>query len=244
MQPSVPIFKKKKKRREKHHFRIKRWKICKWLLFSNRHFFIFQSNFTLLLILLYFIGLLFIISNLAGGFAPVFRRAIIFVGFCVLFAQTTPYIPGVPQVGNTFNPYFSAAPIMPTAAILGPDPNNPLSMAVQQTVVTQQKMPRTADRLEVRQFFVKIALIYGVSDGNFPRSIRKCRKITRSIRFIVRKWKLLNRVPLHLSLKFAPSSLQCEESRMKRYILFIFVQVIKLHTFFRGTFGLAANVLV
>ncbi|XP_065202199.1 protein muscleblind isoform X3 [Planococcus citri] len=63
-------------------------------------------------------------------------------------AVTTPYLPGVPQVGNTFNPYFSAAPIMPTAAILGPDPNNPLSMAVQQTVVTQQKMPRTADRLE------------------------------------------------------------------------------------------------
>ncbi|XP_065202201.1 protein muscleblind isoform X5 [Planococcus citri] len=62
--------------------------------------------------------------------------------------MTTPYLPGVPQVGNTFNPYFSAAPIMPTAAILGPDPNNPLSMAVQQTVVTQQKMPRTADRLE------------------------------------------------------------------------------------------------
>ncbi|KAK7576733.1 hypothetical protein V9T40_013019 [Parthenolecanium corni] len=62
--------------------------------------------------------------------------------------MTTPYIPGVPQVGNTFNPYFSAAPIMPTAAILGPDPNNPLSMAVQQTVVTQQKMPRAADRLE------------------------------------------------------------------------------------------------
>lgn len=41
---------------------------------------------------------------------------------------------------------------MPTAAILGPDPNNPLSMAVQQTVVTQQKMPRTADRLEVYTF--------------------------------------------------------------------------------------------
>lgn len=51
---------------------------------------------------------------------------------------------------------------MPTAAILGPDPNNPLSMAVQQTVVTQQKMPRTADRLEVHEFFPKIiVLCYG-----------------------------------------------------------------------------------
>lgn len=48
---------------------------------------------------------------------------------------------------------------MPTAAILGPDPNNPLSMAVQQTVVTQQKMPRTADRLEVHS----LSILFGIS---------------------------------------------------------------------------------
>lgn len=48
---------------------------------------------------------------------------------------------------------------MPTAAILGPDPNNPLSMAMQQTVVTQQKMPRATDRLEVREF-LEINAVY------------------------------------------------------------------------------------
>ncbi|XP_075211861.1 splicing regulator muscleblind isoform X12 [Lycorma delicatula] len=56
---------------------------------------------------------------------------------------TTPYLTGMPQVGSTFSPYFSP-PIMP--ALMGPDPTATLGM-VQQTVVTQQKMPRS-DRLE------------------------------------------------------------------------------------------------
>jgi hypothetical protein len=67
----------------------------------------------------------------------------------MLQAATGPYLAGVPQVGSTgFSPYFSppaAGPIMPLT--VGPDPTAPLSM-VQQTVVTQQKMPRS-DRLEV-----------------------------------------------------------------------------------------------
>ncbi|KAE8736856.1 hypothetical protein FOCC_FOCC017688, partial [Frankliniella occidentalis] len=61
---------------------------------------------------------------------------------------TNPYLTSMPQVGGTFSPYFThAGPIMP--AIMGPDPSgvtSPLGM-VQQTVVTQQKMPRS-DRLE------------------------------------------------------------------------------------------------
>lgn len=55
----------------------------------------------------------------------------------------------MPQVGSSFSPYFTPGPVMP--AILGPDPvsvGSPLSV-VPQTVVTQQKMPRS-DRLEVR----------------------------------------------------------------------------------------------
>ncbi|XP_054282949.1 protein muscleblind-like isoform X2 [Macrosteles quadrilineatus] len=55
---------------------------------------------------------------------------------------TNPYL-GMPQVGSTFSPYFSP-PIIP--AMMGPDPATQLGM-VQQTVVTQQKMPRS-DRLE------------------------------------------------------------------------------------------------
>ncbi|KAK7874294.1 hypothetical protein R5R35_007775 [Gryllus longicercus] len=61
---------------------------------------------------------------------------------------TNPYLTGMPQVGSTFSPYFTPGPVMP--AILGPDPasvGSPLSV-VPQTVVTQQKMPRS-DRLEV-----------------------------------------------------------------------------------------------
>ncbi|XP_039280133.1 wiskott-Aldrich syndrome protein homolog 1 isoform X8 [Nilaparvata lugens] len=57
---------------------------------------------------------------------------------------TTPYLTGMPQVGSTFSPYFSP-PIM-GPALMGPDPAASLGM-VQQTVVTQQKMPRS-DRLE------------------------------------------------------------------------------------------------
>ncbi|XP_039280137.1 uncharacterized protein LOC111044278 isoform X10 [Nilaparvata lugens] len=58
---------------------------------------------------------------------------------------TTPYLTGMPQVGSTFSPYFSP-PIM-GPALMGPDPAASLGM-VQQTVVTQQKMPRS-DRLEM-----------------------------------------------------------------------------------------------
>ncbi|KAL3282509.1 hypothetical protein HHI36_005691 [Cryptolaemus montrouzieri] len=61
---------------------------------------------------------------------------------------TNPYLTGMPQVGSTYSPYFAPGPIMPT--IVGPDPTgvgSPLSV-VPQTVVAQQKMPRS-DRLEV-----------------------------------------------------------------------------------------------
>ncbi|XP_018329652.2 mucin-5AC isoform X4 [Agrilus planipennis] len=61
---------------------------------------------------------------------------------------TNPYLTGVPQVGSTYSPYFAPGPIMPT--IVGPDPTgvgSPLGV-VPQTVVTQQKMPRS-DRLEM-----------------------------------------------------------------------------------------------
>ncbi|XP_075211855.1 splicing regulator muscleblind isoform X6 [Lycorma delicatula] len=63
---------------------------------------------------------------------------------------TTPYLTGMPQVGSTFSPYFSP-PIMP--ALMGPDPTATLGM-VQQTVVTQQKMPRS-DRLEVCREYLR-----------------------------------------------------------------------------------------
>lgn len=70
-----------------------------------------------------------------------------YISFCENFqAATTTYLAGVPQVGSTFSPYFSPGPIMPLT--VAPDPSASLSM-VQQTVVAQQKMPRT-DRLEVR----------------------------------------------------------------------------------------------
>ncbi|XP_070526133.1 protein muscleblind isoform X12 [Cardiocondyla obscurior] len=62
---------------------------------------------------------------------------------------TNPYLTGMPQVGNTYSPYFAPSPIMP--AIMGPaDPTgvgSPLGV-VPQTVAMPQKMPRT-DRLEV-----------------------------------------------------------------------------------------------
>uniref|UniRef100_A0A1Y1N133 C3H1-type domain-containing protein n=1 Tax=Photinus pyralis TaxID=7054 RepID=A0A1Y1N133_PHOPY len=66
---------------------------------------------------------------------------------CALMAAN-PYLTGVPQVGSTYSPYFAPGPIMPT--IVGPDPSgvaSPLGV-VPQTVVTQQKMPRS-DRLEM-----------------------------------------------------------------------------------------------
>ncbi|KAK0181954.1 hypothetical protein PV327_000131 [Microctonus hyperodae] len=65
------------------------------------------------------------------------------------FMATNPYLTGMPQVNNTYTPYFTPSPIMP--AIMGPaDPTgvgSPLGV-VQQTVAMPQKMPRT-DRLEV-----------------------------------------------------------------------------------------------
>ncbi|XP_026823815.1 uncharacterized protein LOC105281789 isoform X4 [Ooceraea biroi] len=64
------------------------------------------------------------------------------------FMATNPYLTGMPQVGNTYSPYFAPSPIMP--AIMGPaDPTgvgSPLGV-VPQTVAMPQKMPRT-DRLE------------------------------------------------------------------------------------------------
>lgn len=70
------------------------------------------------------------------------------------FQATNPYLTSMPQVGGTFSPYFThPGPIMP--AIMGPDPagvTSPLGM-VQQTVVTQQKMPRS-DRLEVSPYLL------------------------------------------------------------------------------------------
>ncbi|CAI6355097.1 unnamed protein product [Macrosiphum euphorbiae] len=68
-------------------------------------------------------------------------------------ATPTAYLTGIPgastQVGNTYTPYFSAAgPLIGPTTIITSDPNNPLAMAVQQTMVTQQKMPRN-DRLDM-----------------------------------------------------------------------------------------------
>ncbi|XP_018058654.1 PREDICTED: histone acetyltransferase p300-like isoform X8 [Atta colombica] len=65
------------------------------------------------------------------------------------FMATNPYLTGMPQVSNTYSPYFAPSPIMP--AIMGPaDPTgvgSPLGV-VPQTVAMPQKMPRT-DRLEM-----------------------------------------------------------------------------------------------
>ncbi|XP_044726949.1 muscleblind-like protein 1 isoform X2 [Chrysoperla carnea] len=60
---------------------------------------------------------------------------------------TNPYL-SMPQVGSTYTPYFAPGPIMPT--LMGPDPSGVASQlsVVPQTVVAQQKMPRS-DRLEV-----------------------------------------------------------------------------------------------
>ncbi|XP_044726952.1 verprolin isoform X5 [Chrysoperla carnea] len=60
---------------------------------------------------------------------------------------TNPYL-SMPQVGSTYTPYFAPGPIMPT--LMGPDPSGVASQlsVVPQTVVAQQKMPRS-DRLEM-----------------------------------------------------------------------------------------------
>ncbi|KAK5646177.1 hypothetical protein RI129_004641 [Pyrocoelia pectoralis] len=77
-----------------------------------------------------------------------------------------PYLTGVPQVGSTYSPYFAPGPIMPT--IVGPDPSgvaSPLGV-VPQTVVTQQKMPRS-DRLEVCREFQRGACKRAESECRF-----------------------------------------------------------------------------
>nr|CAH7716571.1 unnamed protein product [Callosobruchus chinensis] len=63
-----------------------------------------------------------------------------------------PYLTGMPQVGGTYSPYFApAGPIMPTIMGAPGDPTagvgSPLGVVAPQTVVAQQKMPRS-DRLE------------------------------------------------------------------------------------------------
>ncbi|KAK3920991.1 Protein muscleblind [Frankliniella fusca] len=89
---------------------------------------------------------------------------------------TNPYLTSMPQVSGTFSPYFThAGPIMP--AIMGPDPagvSSPLGM-VQQTVVTQQKMPRS-DRLEGKafKFYVKLS---GSIRKKYPSSVIKCLEV-------------------------------------------------------------------
>ncbi|KAK6622796.1 hypothetical protein RUM43_008639 [Polyplax serrata] len=68
------------------------------------------------------------------------------------FMATNPYLPGMPQVGSTFNHFFTPGPMMHT--IVGPDPavGSPLGV-VPQTIVPQ-KLPRS-DRLEVCREFVR-----------------------------------------------------------------------------------------
>ncbi|KAF7281266.1 hypothetical protein GWI33_004970 [Rhynchophorus ferrugineus] len=83
---------------------------------------------------------------------------------CALMA-TNPYLTGMPQVSSTY-PYFAPGPIMPT--IMGPDPTgvgSPLGV-VPQTVVTQQKMPRS-DRLEVCREFQRGACKRAESECRF-----------------------------------------------------------------------------
>lgn len=89
--------------------------------------------------------LLVAIYLLTGSFIEV--RYVIY-NFRYFLQAANPYLTGVPQVGSTYSPYFAPGPIMPT--IVGPDPSgvgSPLGV-VPQTVVAQQKMPRS-DRLEV-----------------------------------------------------------------------------------------------
>ncbi|XP_030762509.1 muscleblind-like protein 1 isoform X1 [Sitophilus oryzae] len=77
-----------------------------------------------------------------------------------------PYLTGMPQVGSTYSPYFAPGPIMPT--IMGPDPTgvgSPLGV-VPQTVVAQQKMPRS-DRLEVCREFQRGACKRAESECRF-----------------------------------------------------------------------------
>ncbi|XP_033225174.1 uncharacterized protein LOC117178064 isoform X1 [Belonocnema kinseyi] len=87
------------------------------------------------------------------------------------FMATNPYLTGMPQVGNTYSPYFAPSPIMP--AIMGPaDPTgvgSPLGV-VQQTVAMPQKMPRT-DRLEVCREFQRGACKRGETECRFAHPL-------------------------------------------------------------------------
>nr|XP_022916860.1 protein muscleblind isoform X2 [Onthophagus taurus] len=77
-----------------------------------------------------------------------------------------PYLTGMPQVGSTYSPYFAPGHIMPT--IMAPDPTgvtSPLGV-VPQTVVAQQKMPRS-DRLEVCREFQRGACKRAESECRF-----------------------------------------------------------------------------
>ncbi|XP_044599540.1 uncharacterized protein LOC123275435 isoform X2 [Cotesia glomerata] len=84
---------------------------------------------------------------------------------------TNPYLTGMPQVNNTYTPYFTPSPIMP--AIMGPaDPTgvgSPLGV-VQQTVAMPQKMPRT-DRLEVCREFQRGACKRGETECRFAHPL-------------------------------------------------------------------------
>ncbi|XP_014470987.1 PREDICTED: uncharacterized protein LOC106742511 isoform X4 [Dinoponera quadriceps] len=81
------------------------------------------------------------------------------------FMATNPYLTGMPQVGNTYSPYFAPSPIMP--AIMGPaDPTgvgSPLGV-VPQTVAMPQKMPRT-DRLETATMPTNVTGIDALAGG-------------------------------------------------------------------------------
>ncbi|KZC11041.1 Protein muscleblind, partial [Dufourea novaeangliae] len=81
------------------------------------------------------------------------------------FMATNPYLTGMPQVGNTYSPYFAPSPIMP--AIMGPaDPTgvgSPLGV-VPQTVAMPQKMPRT-DRLETATMPTNVAGMGALAGG-------------------------------------------------------------------------------
>ncbi|XP_018058650.1 PREDICTED: zinc finger protein 36, C3H1 type-like 3 isoform X4 [Atta colombica] len=87
------------------------------------------------------------------------------------FMATNPYLTGMPQVSNTYSPYFAPSPIMP--AIMGPaDPTgvgSPLGV-VPQTVAMPQKMPRT-DRLEVCREFQRGACKRGETECRFAHPL-------------------------------------------------------------------------
>ncbi|XP_066258529.1 muscleblind-like protein 1 isoform X1 [Euwallacea similis] len=76
-----------------------------------------------------------------------------------------PYLTGMPQVGSTYSPYFAPGPIMPTIMQDPTGVGSPLGV-VPQTVVAQQKMPRS-DRLEVCREFQRGACKRAESECRF-----------------------------------------------------------------------------